>query len=188
MSSQALQAVSRLQQQHLSSGVASPPLAAAAETWMGTSLAIAGVPLLVGAGEIDEIVETPSVTPIPGTRPWVMGVAAYMGGLLPIISGDVLFRGRPYAGRVRDWCMVVRRPGFYFGLTLSDVERDMKFPLAQLDMEHPVDEQVARFTLGGFHDGNRFLAILDIERLVADSELANAAASSPITNEGTGDE
>jgi len=188
MSSQALQAVCQLEQAQVDNGVDSPSLAAAPVTWMGTSLAIAGIPLLVGEGQIDEIVETPAVTPIPGTKPWVMGVAAYMGGLLPIISGDVLFRGRPYAGRVRDWCMVIRRPGFYFGLTLSDVERDMKFPLAEHVMDYPVDESLARFTQGGFHDGERFLAILDIERLVADSELVNAAAAGPMANEGAGDE
>jgi chemotaxis signal transduction protein len=117
-----------------------------------------------------------------------MGVAAYMGGLLPIISGDVLFRGRPYAGRIREFCMVIRRPGFYFGITLSAVERDMKFPVGERDMSHPVDEDFARFTLGGFHDGAKFLAILDIDKLVADGELSNAAAPVPASQEGNQDE
>jgi twitching motility protein PilI len=187
VSSTARQAVAILAQDYADNGVDSPALASAPMTWLGTSLGIAGVPLLVGEGEIAEIVETPAVTAIPGTKPWVMGVAAYMGGLLPIISGDVFFRGRPHAGRVRDFCMVIRRPGFYFGITLSDVERDMKFPLEDRDMEHLIDEDFTSFALGGFHDGDRFLAILDIEKLVADSELSNAAAAS-VSSEGTSDE
>ncbi|MEE4144900.1 MAG: chemotaxis protein CheW [Halieaceae bacterium] len=188
MSSRALQAVAKLEQLHAANGAFTPALASAPMTWMGTSLGIAGVPLLVGAGEIDEIIETPAVTSIPGTKPWVLGVAAYMGGLLPIISGDVLFRHRPYAGRVRDFCMVIRRPGFYFGITLSDVERDMKFPLEDRDMAYEVDEDFADFTLGGFHDGERFLAILDVERLVTDSDLSNAAIPVAVSNEGMSDE
>lgn len=188
MSSRAQQAVALLEQAYADNGVASPALAGARATWTGTSLGIAGVPLLIGAGQIDEIVETPAVTMIPATKPWVMGVAAYMGGLLPIISGDVFFRHRPYAGRVRDFCMVIRRPGFYFGITLSAVERDMKFPVEERDMEHPVDEHIAGFTLGGFRDGDRFLAILDIDKLVADSELSNAAAVGPVSNEEKVDE
>ncbi len=187
MPSTAHQAIAILERDHADNGVESPALASAPMTWLGTSLGIAGAPLLVGEGEIAEIVETPAVTAIPGTKAWVMGVAAYMGGLLPIISGDVFFRGRPYAGRVRDFCMVIRRPGFYFGITLSDVERDMKFPLEDRDMEHLIDEDFANFALGGFHDGDRFLAILDIEKLVADSELSNAAAVSG-SSEGTSDE
>lgn len=183
MATNALQALDELVLAQAANGAESPSIAGEQMSWMGTSLGIAGVPLLVGEGELDEIVETPPVTPIPGTKPWVMGVASYMGGLLPIISGDVFFRGRPYVGRMREYCMVIRRPGFFFGLTLSDVERDMKFPLDQRDMDFEVDKDLAPFALGGFHCGQRFLAILDIDKLVADGDLSNAAASSSVSNE-----
>jgi hypothetical protein len=80
--------------------------------------------------------------------------------------------------------MVIRRPGFYFGITLSDVERDMRFPLEDRDMEYVVDSDFAGFTLGGFHEDNRFLAILDVDRLVADSELVSASACVAVSHEG----
>jgi twitching motility protein PilI len=156
--------------------------------WVGTSLGIAGVSLLVGEGELEEIIETPAVASIPGTKPWVLGVASHMGGLLPIVSGDVFFRKRPYAGRVREFCMVIRRPGFHFGMTLSSVERDVKFPVAERDMEHPVDADFAGFALGGFHDGERFMAVLDIDKLVADSDLSNASAAEPEVDEERDDD
>lgn len=59
--------------------------------WVGTSLGIAGVPLLIGEGELEEIIETPTITGIPGTKPWVLGVATHKGSLLPIFSGDAFF-------------------------------------------------------------------------------------------------
>ena len=31
---------------------------------------IAGNVMLVGEGDIEEIIETPSVVPVPGTKPW----------------------------------------------------------------------------------------------------------------------
>lgn len=189
MAQHALQSLDALERRYRDNAVGSPPLPSLPMTWAGTSVSIAGVPLLIGAGEIEEIVETPAVTAIPGTKPWVMGVASHMGGLLPIISGDVFFRGRPYAGRLRDFCMVIRRPGFHFGITLSGVERDRKFQLEQRDMEQAVDADFAEFTLGGFHSGDRFLAILDIEKLVADGALSNAAAADPeATNRGNTNE
>ena len=183
MASNALEAIEILRRNWVGTDLAPRAQLPEQMVWTGTALSIAGVSLLVGEGEISEIVETPAVTPIPGTKPWVMGVASHMGGLLPIISGDVFFRGKPYAGRVRDYCMVIRRPGFHFGITLSGVERDVTFPLDQRDMDYPVDESLADFTLGGFHYGERFLAILDIDKLVGDSDLSNAAASGPVTNE-----
>ncbi len=72
-----------------------PAADSAVMQWVGTSLGIAGVDLLVSEGELEEIIETPGLTPIPGTKPWVMGVGAYRGGVLPIISGDVFFAGSP---------------------------------------------------------------------------------------------
>ncbi len=156
--------------------------------WVGTCLSIAGVPVLIGAGEMEEIIETPKVMAIPGTKAWVVGVGSHMGGLLPIISGDVFFRKRPYAGRVRDYCMVIKRPGFYFGITLSGIERDRKFSVELRDMEQPVDEDFEPFTLGGFPDGDRFLAVLDIDKLIADSDLSNAAADAEATDEVHGDD
>ena len=181
---QSLEELERLYREH---AIEAPPVVDERMNWVGTSLGIADVPLLVGEGELEEIIETPSVVPIPGTKPWVLGVAAHMGGLLPIVSGDVFFRRRPYQGRPRDWCMVIRRQGFHFGMTLSSVERDMKFPAEQRDMRRPVDADFAPFTLGGFHYKTHFLAVLDIDRLVADSDLADAAAEMGTTEDNTDD-
>tara|TARA_R110002110_G_scaffold362241_1_gene572029 strand:- start:101186 stop:101752 length:567 start_codon:yes stop_codon:yes gene_type:complete len=184
MAISALQSLELLERTYAFDGVDTPAFESEAMRWVGTSLGIAGVPLLVGEGELEEIIETPAVMPIPGTKPWVMGVAAHRGGMLPIISGDVLFRKRPYSGKKRDYCMVLRRPGFYFGITLSSVERDLRFPIENRDMEHAVDPDLAGFTLGGFMYNDRFLAILDIDRLVADEDLSNASATDTSANEG----
>lgn len=178
----ALQSLELLERSYAFDGVQPPVFESDVMRWVGTSLGIAGVPLLVGAGELEEIIETPTMTPIPGTKAWALGVASHKGGLLPIICGDVLFRQRPYSGKQRDFCMVVRRPGFYFGVTLSHVERDLHFPIEERMMGHEVDEDFADFALGGFQHGDRFLAILDIDGLVANEQLSTAAAADEFVN------
>jgi twitching motility protein PilI len=172
-----LQALELIERLHAYDAVPPPAMEEQGTRWVGTSLGIAGVSLLVGEGELEEVIETPPVTTIPGTKPWVMGVAAVRGGLLPVFSGDVLFRGRPYTGRVRDYCMVINRPGLHFGITLSHVQRDLRFPIEERLMDHPVDPDFARFTLGGFKYRGDFLAVLDIDKLVADEELSDASAA-----------
>lgn len=183
MSSLAIQSLDALEQRYQKEALAAPLQVDERMEWVGTCLGIAGLPVLIGEGELEEIIETPNVMSIPGTKPWVLGVGSHMGGLIPIISGDVFFRKRPYAGRVRDYCMVLRRPGFYFGITLSSLERDMKFPVEKRDMEHAVDADFAEFTLGGFCEGDRFLPVLDIDKLIADGDLSNAAANDQVSNE-----
>lgn len=177
MTNSAQGALYLLEKSYAHEAVAAPATDAHRMLWVGTSVGVAGVPLLIGAGELDEIIETPAVAAIPGTKPWVMGIAAYEGGLLPIVSGDVFFRRVPYLGRLREYCMVVRRPGFNFGITLSHVEGDLKFPIEDRDMNRPVDADVAPYCLGGFRRQEQFLAVLDIDKLVADSELSNASVT-----------
>lgn len=179
MAPSAIQFLDVLEQRFREDAVEAPVQDLERMEWVGTCLSIAGVPLLIGEGELEEIIETPNVMAIPGTKPWVQGVGSHMGGLIPIISGDVFFRKRPYSGRVRDYCMVLRRPGFYFGITLSGLERDMKFLVETLDMTVTTDPDFAEYTLGGFPDQDRVLAVLDIDKLIADSDLSNAAANDP---------
>lgn len=183
MNSSALSSFDQLEQSYALHAVPSPVFENNEMYWVGTSLSIAGVPLLIGEGEMEEIIETPPCTVIPGTKSWVMGVASHRGGLLPIINGDVLFRKVPYSGRAREYCMLVRRPGFHLGITLSHIERDIKFPVSERDMEQAVDADFADFCLGGFHHEDKFLAVLDIEKLIADSGLANASAAKPVSTE-----
>jgi twitching motility protein PilI len=184
MAVSALQSLHLLERHFSHEAVLPPDNSVTVIEWAGISLSIAGVPLLIGEGELDEIIETPATTRIPGTKPWVLGVASHRGALLPIFSGDTLFRKTPYLGRPREYCMVVRRPGLVFGITLSDIERSMRFPIEERDMDHPIDEDFSQYSLGGFKFEEKFLAILDIDKLVADADFANASATDEETIEG----
>jgi len=188
VTSLAIESLDALEQRFREEALEAPLHADERVQWVGTCLGIAGTPVLIGEGELEELIETPNVMPIPGTKPWVLGVGSHMGGLIPIISGDVFFRRKPYAGRVRDYCMVLRRPGFYFGITLSSIERDMKFLVEERDMSQLVEADFAGFTQGGFQDGERFLPVLDIDTLIADSDLSNAAATDTDSNEDRTDD
>jgi len=185
MAISALQSLELLERLHAYDGVTPPAKVEEARMyWVGTLIGVAGVSLLVGAGELQEIIETPETTAIPGTKPWVQGVAAFKGGLLPILSGDVLFRNRPYTGRARDYSMVIRRPGLHFGITLSHVGRDLRLPLEDRALDRPVDPDFARFTLGSFRYDGDHIAVLDIDKLVADEDVTNAAAGENSSGKG----
>jgi twitching motility protein PilI len=188
MSISALQSLEILERLHAYDSVSAPAPAEPVPTWVGTAVGIAGVPVLIGAGSLEEIIETPSVTSIPGTKAWVLGVAAYKGGLLPIFSGDVLFRKRPFIGRMRDYSMVIRRPGMYFALTLSHVQRDLRFPIGERITDHAVDPDFVNYTSGGYMYKGDFMAVLDIDKLVADEELSNASARKVASTKGKGNE
>ena len=107
---------------------------------------------------------------------------------LALISGDVLLRREAYTGRVRDYSMVVRRPGMHFEITLSEVKRSIRLPLDERDMSREVDPVLAGFTLGGFALGESFYPVLDLDKLITDGELVDAAIAPDESSEGLGDE
>jgi len=188
MSLSPLDALDLVQRSYAHSAVNTPATHDQIMLWVGTHLGLAGIDVLIGEGELDEIIETPATTSIPGTKPWVMGLAAHKGTLLPIINGDALLRGRPYEGRVREYAMVIKRAGVHFGITLSQVHRNLKLPVDQRDMDIGVDETIANYCFGGFRQHEKLLAVLDIDKLIDESELGDAALiRHELTEESTND-
>lgn len=179
----AIKTLQLLDRMYAYDAIASPSIYKEELLWTGTAISIAGVPLLIGEGQIIEIIETPMVTPVPGAGPWVLGVAAHCGGLLPVYDGDRLFRKPGHVGRTRDFCLVVDKPGHYFAITLSDILGNRTFPLSTLKQGLPDDPDFAEFCLGGFNDNDQFLALLDIDKLVTKSALFTAAISESGANE-----
>ena len=109
MGSLAVQTLDALEQRYQAEALDAPRQGDERMEWVGTCLGIAGLPLLIGEGELEEIIETPNVMSIPGTKPWVLGVSSHMGGLIPIISGDVFCRKLGLGAPNRR-----RSPGGYF--------------------------------------------------------------------------
>lgn len=172
----ALAALGELQDRYASCAVEPPSPQEPEALWVGVLLGIAGVRLLVAVTDLEAIIETPVVTRVPGTRPWVLGIAAHQGGLLPLFCGDELFERRVQGGRIREYCMVIKQPGYRFGITLSKVERTLKLPLRARVDDCPAEDEFAACCSGGFHHEDQFLGILDIGKLVIDRSLSDVAA------------
>ena len=57
------------------------------------------------------------------------------------------------------------------------MQRDLHYPIEQRIMDHAVDPDFSEYALGGFMYKGNFLTVLDIDKMVADEELSNAAAA-----------
>ncbi len=152
------------------------PVAAEEPTWSGAAIGVAGVPLVIAHGDVDTVIALPPLTRIPGTRNWVLGVAAHQGELLPVFCGDTLFAERLSPGRRREYCLVFRQPGLLFGVTLSHVRGNITLPLAERSSAMPLEGLLAECCDGGFQRGEEFLGLLDGARLLASGALADTSA------------
>ncbi len=169
-------ALTSLQARYAGGASAMPPVLPDPEYWRGALLGIAGVPLLVAAGDIEGVIAVPPLTQIPGTRNRVLGVASHQGGLLPVYCGDSLFGQRLPPGRRREYCLVINRPGCHVGITLSRVDGNIQLLADQYVPDTPMDGPLAPCCEGGFWQGERFLGLLAISRLVTGGALSDTAA------------
>ncbi|MET0104186.1 MAG: chemotaxis protein CheW [Sedimenticola sp.] len=91
--------------------------------WEGILCHIAGVRLVVPLNEIAEILNYPdAITPVPGTKGWVVGIANIRGNLLPIIDLQVFLGGKHIVIGRRSRVLVINHNGLFVGLLVGDVQ------------------------------------------------------------------
>jgi len=63
-----------------------PQRVAVKESWSGIGFRIGGNNLVAPLNQVNEILHYPKLTIVPGTHPWVRGVANVRGTLLPVMD------------------------------------------------------------------------------------------------------
>lgn len=90
--------------------------------WEGVLCTVAGTRIVAPLGEIAEILNYPaSITRVPGTKSWVVGIANIRGNLLPIIDLQVFLGGKHIVTGRRSRVLVINHEGLYVGLLVGDV-------------------------------------------------------------------
>lgn len=105
------------------------------EDWQGLAFVLDGVKVVSAMYEVRELLPYPeSVTRVPGTKGWMLGLANIRGELLPIIDLQQFIGGGGVVVNDHSRVLVIRNRGASMGLLVSSV----------LGMRHlPFDKQVA---------------------------------------------
>ena len=105
------------------------------EDWQGLAFVLDGVKLVTAMEEVRELLPYPeSVTRVPGTRNWMLGLANIRGELLPIVDLQQFMGSAPVPLNERCRVLVIRNRGTSTGLLVSSV----------LGMRHlPLEKQIA---------------------------------------------
>ena len=120
---------------------------------------------------VKEIVLKEDLRSIPGAQPWLLGVMALRGQLLPVIDLGLRLQANPSQG---DKILVLdsERPvGFLVDnvRNIEDVEE-----LKPLPLELP--EEVERFLVGSFLHDSDIVLVLDLKKVLTDEELSEVTA------------
>lgn len=153
-----------------------PAQDAPAGLWKGIGFRIGTWRLASALGDITELMAPPVLTPVPGTRDWLPGIAQIRGSLVPVIDlGRFLFGTAGTPDRRRR-VLLVRQPGGRAGLLVDEVFGQQHLTLAQYAQTDAVDDpQLARFVTGTVATPAGRVALFSMRRLVRSADFLQAA-------------
>ena len=99
--------------------------------WRGVAYRIGSHRLASGFDEVVEILSMPAVTPVPGSQPWMLGVANVRGTLLPVVDLKQFLEGERTVLHEGQRVLVVRQPGGDVAVTIEEMYGQRSFVDAQ---------------------------------------------------------
>jgi len=119
--------------------------------WSGIGFKLLNHFFVAPMGEVNELLEMPVYTKLPGVQPWVMGVANVRGRLLPLVDLAAFFGGQLEGQRKRHRVLVLETEDIYVGLIVDTALGMQHFPVdTYSEMVDEVADSIMPFTAGSF--------------------------------------
>jgi twitching motility protein PilI len=155
-----------------------PQQRVAEANWEGVLFSVAGRVLATPLGDIKEILNHPAaVTRVPGTLPWVAGVANIRGTLLPIVDLQAFLLGRKTVSSRRSRVLVIDQDGIYSGLLVDPQVGIRRFYHSERSNKSGnLPEAIAKYVETVYEHDYEVWPVFNIRLLVQSPEFQAAAA------------
>lgn len=146
--------------------------------WRGIAYRIGAHHFVSGIAEVNEILTMPALTPVPGTKPWLLGVANVRGNLVAVVDLRGFVEGERTPLNDRSRVLVARQPGGAVGLLVDEVlgQRNITDENLPADESAAVDARYARFVTRRYELNGMLTGVLSMAALVRAPDFAQAAA------------
>jgi twitching motility protein PilI len=161
----------------LAHAVGLPQQVVVEETWEGVLFSVAGQLFVTPLDEVKEILNHPAtLTRVPGTRPWVAGVANIRGNLLPVIDLQSFLLHRQTVPGRRSRVLVIDHEGVYAGLLVDPLVGIRKFYLSERS-NRPIElpKSINRYIDMVYEHGAELWPVFSLHHLAASPEFQFAA-------------
>jgi len=146
--------------------------------WAGVIFRIGDTRLACNVAEVHEFLPLPTFTPVPGTKPWILGLANVRGDLLTIVDLAWYFHGTRSGVTMKTRLLAATLRGRPVGLLVDEVFGQRHFVTSEgkqtrLPRHSPLREYVQK----QYHSGKEVWQQLELERLFSTAEFLNGAAT-----------
>ena len=97
------------------------------EEWVGVGFRVGRTRFVAARQEVREVLTWPGVTPLPGAKPWLLGLANVRGQLLPITDLAAFFGAEPITIGRSSRVVMVNHPDIPAGLLVDEVRGFRRF-------------------------------------------------------------
>ena len=150
----------------------------AIELWNGIGFSLGGTACVAAMGTVAELLPVPKYTPVPGVKPWVLGISNVRGRLIPIIDlSRFLGLGRS-SRRVRDKRILVLEQGeLLSGIVVDGVQGMQYFSVDSFTETYQADvsEDLALFIKGAYMKADVEWLEFDTLALINDENFLDVA-------------
>ena len=146
--------------------------------WVGVIFRIGKTRLACSLKQVHEFLPIPTFTPVPGTRPWIMGLANVHGDLMTVIDLACYLNGQRSEVSMRTRLLAASLRGRPVGLLVDEVFGQRHF--VSNEGKKPTlaeDSPLKDFVHKQYRSGKDVWQELDLETLFSTSEFLNGAAA-----------
>jgi len=150
------------------------------DAWTGMGFRLEGSDAVVPLDQIHEVLTIPTLTPIPGAKAWVRGIANVRGSLLPILDlrGFLGLPETPPTPLTR--VLVVNHQGIFAGLIVDQIWGLKHFFLDQTVQQDEATRvepspQMHRYIRQGFKDSEKVWPVFSLHSVAEDSNFLHVA-------------
>ena len=146
--------------------------------WRGVGYRIGRHRLASGFDEVVEILPLPTLTPVPGAQPWMLGVANMRGNLLPVVDLKQFLEGERTVLHEGQRMLVVRQRGGDVAVLIDELygQRSFNEPQRVDAAEYEAGERYGHFIERAYRLGDQPWGVFSLERLARTPEFRQAAA------------
>jgi twitching motility protein PilI len=144
--------------------------------WSGIGFRTGEIYMIAPIDQVDEILYYPHMTMVPGTLPWVKGLANIRGSLLPVMDLQ-RFLGQPAIHlRQHSRIMVIRQGELTAGLLVDEIMGLRHFePEEKVSRIKKLDSRVKTYIRGAFKQGDVTWHLFDMSALAVDPQFYKVA-------------
>jgi twitching motility protein PilI len=145
--------------------------------WRGIGFRLGDFYMVSSISEVNEILRVPAVTPVPGTKAWMLGIANVRGNLMPIIHLRGLLEGERYKAQDTSRVLAIKQSGGSVGLVVDEVLGQRSFvDENKRELSTFLDSPISKLLLHEYAQGALNWGVFSMVSLIKEPEFLQAAA------------